>query len=80
MDRPVPVTLVGLDCLDGPLPGAHRSCRRDGAEYHISLLDVAVPQGSEVARVLAARRWPPPTGTRWLRTWAGRWGRWSWSS
>lgn len=24
MDRPGPVTLVGVDCLDGPLPGAHR--------------------------------------------------------
>ncbi len=64
----VPVTLVGVDCLDGPLRGLVAHCRRDGADNQVSLLDVAVPEGTEVSRVLAAYRhwagvdpWPKAT-------------------
>jgi hypothetical protein len=64
----VRVTLVGVDCPDGLLCGLVATCRRDGADHQVSLLDVAVPQGTEVARVLAAyRHWagvdPWPTVT-----------------
>jgi hypothetical protein len=52
----VPVTLVGVDSPDGPLQGLVATCRRDGDDYQISLLDVAVPRGTEVSRVLAAYR------------------------
>lgn len=64
----VPVTLVGVDCPDGRLRGLVANCRRDGADYQISLLDVAVPEGTEVSRALAAYRhwagvdpWPKAT-------------------
>jgi len=64
----VPVTLVGVDSPDGPLRGLVANCQRDGDDYQISLLDVAVPQGTEVARLLAAdRHWagqdPRPKAT-----------------
>jgi len=52
----VPVTLVGVGCPDGPLPGLIATCRRDGADYEAFLLDVAVPAGSEAALVLAPYR------------------------
>jgi hypothetical protein len=32
-------------------------CRRGGADYEVSLLDVVLPRGSELARVLAAYRY-----------------------
>ena len=64
----VPVTIVGVDCPAGALRGLVARCRRDGAEYEVSLLDVMLPRGSELARVLAAYRcWagvdPWPAGT-----------------
>jgi hypothetical protein len=31
--------------------------RRDGSDYEVSLLDVVLPRGSELARVLAAYRY-----------------------
>ena len=64
----VPVTLVGVDCPDGPLRGLVANCQRDGDDYQISLLDVVMPRGTEVSRVLAAYRhwagvdpWPKAT-------------------
>ena len=64
----VPVTLVSVDSADGPLRGLVANCQRDGDDYQICLLDVAVPQGTEVSRVLAAYRhwagvdpWPKST-------------------
>lgn len=64
----VPVTLLGVDSADGPLRGLVAHCQRDGADYQISLLDVAVPQETQVSRVLAAYRqwagvdpWPKAT-------------------
>jgi hypothetical protein len=55
----VPVTIVGVDCPAGALRGLVARCRRDGAEaeYEVSLLDVVLPHGSELARVLAAYRY-----------------------
>ena len=62
----VPVTIVSVDCPAGALRGLVARCRRDGAEYEVSLLDVALPRGSDLARILAAYRywagmepWPP---------------------
>jgi hypothetical protein len=52
----VPVTIVGVDCPAGALRGLVARCKRDGGEYEVSLLDVALPRGSELARVLAAYR------------------------
>ena len=43
----VPVTLVSVDCLDGPLPGLIATCRRDGADYQMSLLDSLKTAGLE---------------------------------
>ena len=64
----MPVTLVGVDSADGPLQGLVANCQRDGDDYQICLLDVVVPRGSEVSRVLAAYRhwagvdpWPKAT-------------------
>ena len=64
----VPVTLVGVDSTDGPLRGLVAHCQRDGDDYQICLLDVAMPEGTEVWRVLAAYRhwagvdpWPKAT-------------------
>jgi Calcium binding len=64
----VPVTLVGVDCPDGPLRGLVAHCQRDGADNQVSLLDVAVPEGTEVSQVLSAHRhwagvdpWPKAT-------------------
>lgn len=64
----VPVTLLGIDSVDGPLRGLVAHCQRDGDDYQISLLDVVVPRGPEVSRVLAAYRhwagvdpWPKAT-------------------
>ena len=53
----VPVIIVGVDCPAGALRGLVARCRRDGADYEVSLLDVALPRGSELARVLAAYRY-----------------------
>jgi hypothetical protein len=53
----VPVTIVGVDCPAGALRGLLAKCRRDGAEYEVSLLDVVLPRGAELARVLAAYRY-----------------------
>jgi hypothetical protein len=52
----VPVTIVGVHCPAGALRGLVARYRRDGAEYEVSLLDVVLPRGSELARVLAAYR------------------------
>ena len=52
----VPVTLLGVDSADAPLRGLVANCQRDGDDHQVSLLDVAVPQGTEVSRVLAAYR------------------------
>jgi hypothetical protein len=64
----VPVTLVGVDSTDGPLRGLVANCQRDGHDYQMCLLDVAVPRGSDVSRALAAYRhwagvdpWPKAT-------------------
>jgi Calcium binding len=64
----MPVTLVGVHSADGPLPGLVAHCQRDGDDYPVCLLDVAVPRGTEVGRVLAAYRhwagvdpWPKVT-------------------
>jgi hypothetical protein len=46
----VPVTIVGVDCPAGALRGFVARCRRDGAEYEVSLLDVVLPRGSALAR------------------------------
>jgi Calcium binding len=53
----VPVTIVGVDCPAGGLRGLVARCRRDGADYEVSLLDVVLPRGSELARILAAYRY-----------------------
>jgi hypothetical protein len=53
----VPVVIVGVDCPAGALRGLVARCRRDGAEYEVSLLDAVLPRGSELARVLAAYRY-----------------------
>jgi Calcium binding len=53
----VPVTIVGVDCPAGALRGLVARCRRDGVDHEVSLLDVALPRGSELARVLAADRY-----------------------
>ena len=53
----VPVSIVGVDCPAGALRGLVARCRRDGTEYEVSLLDVVLPRGSELARVLAAYRY-----------------------
>jgi hypothetical protein len=52
----VPVVIVGVDCPAGALRGLVARCRWDGADYEVSLLDVVLPGGSELARVLAAYR------------------------
>jgi Calcium binding len=52
----VPVTLLRVDSADGPLRGLVAHCQRDGDDYQISLLDVAVPRETAVSRVLAAYR------------------------
>jgi hypothetical protein len=52
----VPVTIVGMDCPAGALRGLVARCRRDGADYEVSLLDVVPPRGSALAKVLAAYR------------------------
>ncbi|HET6747636.1 MAG TPA: hypothetical protein VFL71_00115 [Actinomycetes bacterium] len=44
----VPVTIVGVDSPAGALRGLVARCRRDDAEYEVSLLDVALPRGSEL--------------------------------
>jgi hypothetical protein len=64
----VPVTIVGVDCPAGALRGLVARCRRDGATYDVSLLDVVLPRGSELAQDLAAYRYwagvdPWPAGT-----------------
>jgi len=53
----VPVTIVGVDCPAGALRGLVARCRRDGTAYEVSLFDVVLPRGSELARVLAAYRY-----------------------
>ena len=53
----VPVTIVGVDCPGDALRGLVARCRRGGADYEVSLLDVALPRGSELARILAAYRY-----------------------
>ena len=53
----VPVTIVGVDCPAGVLRGLVAKCRRDDGDYEASLLDVVLPRGSELARVLAAYRY-----------------------
>ncbi|HEV8166531.1 MAG TPA: calcium-binding protein [Actinomycetota bacterium] len=53
----VPVTIVGVDCPAGALRGLVARCRRGGADYEVSLRDVALPRGSELARILAAYRY-----------------------
>jgi hypothetical protein len=53
----VPVTIVGVDCPAGALRGLVARCRRGGPDYKVSLLDVALPRGSELARILAAYRY-----------------------
>jgi hypothetical protein len=53
----VPVTIVGVDSPAGALRGLVARCRRGGADHEVSLLEVVLPRGSELARILAAYRY-----------------------